>query len=143
MRYARQAEERIVIVRFLDLQDEANPANGTAIVDGEQLSRVLDNLRTRQPFGAKLYGENGYSLTVGIGGAVGFIQYSRTDGDSPYLVAVANDSIKGNEYLEFMVGNTPTPISISYILPFETVKRIASYFLETGARSATVSWEGI
>ena len=94
-----------------------------------------------EPFFAELYGDNGYKLLIGIGGTIGCAQYSRADGDLEYLVAVAPNPIAEKRYVEFLICNTPTPISIRYILPFEKVKEIARYFLETGARSATVSWE--
>jgi hypothetical protein len=132
-----------MIVRFLDQQDESNPLNGSIITDNEQLARMLDSLRTRKPFFAQLFGDNGYNLMVGIGGTIGCVQYSRSDGSSAYLVAVASNPIAEDEDMEFLCGNTATPVSMRYILPFEKVKEIASYFLETGARSATVRWEEI
>jgi hypothetical protein len=130
-----------VILRFLDYQDQSNSANGSVISDREQLFRILDSQRTRDPFVAELSGENGYYLTMGIGGAVGFVQHSRTDGKPPYLVGVAPSPIAEEGHIEFLCGNTLTPISVRYILPFETVKEIAGYFLETGARSAKFAWE--
>jgi len=92
---------------------------------------------------AQLFGDNGYNLMVGIGGTSGCVQYSRSDGNSPYLVAVAANPTAEEGDIEFLCGNTPTPVSKRYILPFEKVKEIASYFLETGARSAKVRWEEI
>jgi len=130
-----------MIVRFLDHQDETNPLNGLVISDDEQLSQVLDGFRTREPFFAELYGDNGYKLLIGIGEMVGCVQHSRSDGDTPYLTAVARDSNSETTSFEFLAGNTPTPVPGRYILTMEMVKRIARYFLETGARSAAVSWE--
>jgi len=132
-----------MIVRFLDQQDESNSLNGLIIADNEQLSLILDSLRTRKPFLAQLFGDNGHNLMVGIGGTIGCVQYSRSDGNSPYLVAVAPNPTAEEEDIEFLCGNTPTPVSVRYTLPFEKVKEIASYFLETGGRSATVPWEEI
>jgi hypothetical protein len=132
-----------MIVTFFDQQDESNPINGSAIADSEELLRILDSLRTRSPFLAQLFGENGYNLMVGIGGAIGCVQYSRTDGSPPYLLAVASNPIAENGDIEFLLGNTPTPISVRHILPFEKVKEIARHFRETGARSAAVSWEEV
>jgi hypothetical protein len=130
-----------MILRFFDQQDESNSLNGSIIADSEQLSRILDSLRTRKPFFAELFGENGYNLLIGIGEAVGCVQYSRADGKSAYLVAVAPKPIAEDGYVEFLIGDTSTPISVRYILPFEEVKAIATYFLETGARSARFNWE--
>src|SRR5262249_16874408 len=134
---------RTMIVRFFDQQDESNPLNGSIITDTEQLSRVLDSLRSRKPFLAQLFGDNGYNLMVGIGGTIGCVQHSRSDGNSPYLVAAAPNPIAEEGDIVFWGGNTATPVSKRYILPFEKVKEIAGYFLETGARSAKVHWEEI
>ena len=86
-----------LIVRFLDHQDETNPLNGFVIVDDAQLSQVLDSFRTREPFFAELYCENGYKLLIGIGRTVGCVQYGRSDGDKPYLMAVTCSGVKLTE----------------------------------------------
>jgi hypothetical protein len=130
-------------VTFFDQQDESNPINGSVIADSEELSRLLDNLRSRSPFLAELIGANGYVLMIGIGGPVGCAQHSRSDGSPPYLVAVAPNPIAEDECIDFLIGNTPTPIPVRYILPFEKMKEIASCFQETGARSAAVTWEEV
>jgi hypothetical protein len=130
-----------MIIKFFDQQDESNLLNGSVIFDDEHLSRILDNLRTREPFLGQFFHENGYNIMVGIGGAVGCVQYSRSDGDSAYLMAVASNPIPGKKDVEFLLGGTLSPVSVRYILPFEQVKEIAKYFRETGARSAKVSWE--
>jgi hypothetical protein len=132
-----------MVLTIFDQQDESNPLNGSVIADSEELSRILDSLRTRTPFMAQLFGEHGYSLTIGIGGAVGCVQYSRTDGTPPYLLAVAPNPIAEDGDIEFLLGNTPTPVAVRHILPFEKVKDIARYFQETGARSATIRWEEV
>ncbi len=132
-----------MIVRILDQQDESSSINGLVVTNDEQLSEVLESARTRQPFFAGLIGENGYELLIGIGESFGCAQYSRSDGEPPYLVAVSPARIIGHDHIEFLAGNTPTPISSRYILPFEKVKEIASYFRATGMRSTDVSWEQI
>jgi hypothetical protein len=132
-----------MILRFLDHQDETNPINGLVIADDEQLLKILDGFRTREPFFAEFHGDNGYKLLIGIGRTVGCVQYSRSDDDAPYLMAVARDPRAEEKSFEFLAGNTPTPVPGRYILPLEQVKKIAQYFRETGARSASVSWEEI
>src|SRR5262249_9341652 len=107
-----------MIVRFLAQQDESNPLNGLIMADNEHLPRILASLRTRKPFWAQLFGDNGYNLMVGIGGTSGCVQYSRSDGNSPYLVAVAANPTAEEGDIEFLCGNTPTPVSKRYILPF-------------------------
>ena len=58
---------KAMIARLFDQQDESNPLNGSAISDGEQRSRILDSLRSRESFVAELFGEHGYKLLIGIG----------------------------------------------------------------------------
>jgi hypothetical protein len=41
-----------------------------------------------KPKTRRLVGSDEQTLTVGLGGDYGFVQQSRTDGNSPYLVAV-------------------------------------------------------
>lgn len=97
-------------------------------------------------FVCQLEGENGFMLTIGVGNEVGCVQHSRIDGDSAYLVALApsyqGDEEEGEENdLEFLCGNTPSPIPKRNILPFAMVKKIVAYFVATGERSPAVSWE--
>jgi Immunity protein Imm1 len=132
-----------MIVRIYDCQDEASSVNGLAVTSDDQLLQVLDGLRAREPFFAELVGENGYELLIGIGGAVGCAQFSRSDGEPPYLMAVAPDPVPEHKQVEFLCGNTPTPVPSRYILPFDKIKDIASQFRRSGRCSTDVSWEEI
>jgi hypothetical protein len=130
-------------VTFFDREDDANYLNGTIIRDRNRLFQILENLRSREPFVCELVGDNGYRLHVGVGD-YGNVQHSQLDGDPPYLMAV-NRSSEGqvDEYIEFLMGGTGTPISKRYCLPFYRVREIAAYFLETGHMLPDVPWEEI
>jgi len=128
---------------FNDMQDHSSPIDGATIHDRWELLAVLDRLQDREPFGSELVGDNGYKLTLGIGGKIGFVQHSPSDGDTPYLLAVTPEKQCQQEYVEFLIGDTPTPIPRRFCIPFEMVKKIAAHFIETGERSPTVSWEEI
>jgi hypothetical protein len=128
---------------FNDLQDYSSSLDGAAVSNPQQLFAVLDSARDREPFACELEGENGYRLTLGIGKDKGFVQHSRTDGDSPYLLAVARATACGEEYVEFLCGNTPSPVPRRNILPLEKVKEIAAHFIVTGERSPLISWEEV
>jgi hypothetical protein len=129
--------------RFSDLQDEANPFNGTVINDSQMLSRILNDCQTRKPFIAKLESDNGYELTFGIGRSIGCVQHCRSDGMPPYLMAVGSNLILVEKYSTFLCGNTPTEIPARYILPAESLAEIIEHFCKTGDRISTVSWEQI
>jgi hypothetical protein len=130
-------------VLFFDRQELSNPMNGLRIKSKIELDEALEKLGNREPFVFELVGENGYKLLVGFGKAIGCVQHSRTDGDTPYLVAVAPGAGEAGDYFEFLAGGTATPISKRYCMPLKQVRQIATYFVETGDRSPNVSWEEI
>jgi len=134
-----------MMLQFFDMQDESNPANGTTIKDQARLVRLLEGARKREPFFFELEAENGYKLLVGIGQSTGCVQFSSKNGDPPYLMAVGNDGADecSEDYQHFLSGGTATPVSRRFCLPFDTLRRIAVYFMETGERYPTVSWEQI
>jgi len=84
-----------------------------------------------------------FKLTVGFGGSFGSVQYSPIDGSPPYLVAVADDPVDDGKFVEFLAGNTPTPISQRFCLPIVQVEKIAAEFLAHGGKSEAVPWEEI
>jgi hypothetical protein len=128
---------------FNDMQDHSSTLNGATVRDREELFAQLDSVRDREPFGCELEGENGFKLTLGIGKDAGFVQHSPADGNTPYLVAVAPDKYCDQDYVEFLVGDTPTPIPQRFCIPFEMVKEIAAHFVETGELSSAFCWEEI
>ncbi len=128
-----------------DLADETSSLHGARVHDEDDLRQLLDSARGREPFVCELAGENGYTLTLGIGPDFGFVQQSPCDGNTPYLVAVAPERCQPHEqeYFEFLAGGTPTPVAARFCLPLETVKEIAACFLATGKRSPAVSWDEV
>lgn len=132
-----------MMVTFLDVQDRSNPMNGMKIKNLIEFDETVEKLRNREPFFFELTGENDYQLLVGFGNVIGCVQHSRTDGGGLFLVAVAPGARKASDYFEFLAGGTPTPISKRYCMPWEQVRQIVAYFLETGERSSDISWEAI
>ncbi len=78
---------------------------------------------------------------AGIGGNVGCVQYSRSDGLPPYLMAVSSHPAMKRGCVEFLTANTPTPIAARYIISFDEVKAIVIDFLKAGERSDVVLWQ--
>lgn len=142
-------------VKFLDLQEAPNPLNAAKIESAEELIKILEQLRARDAFIFELEQNNGHKLTVGLGDNIGFVQHSRSNGVPPYFLALAPDGKRCDagstpdqtdheeHDVEFVCGNTPTPVPRRYCLPYEMVKQIAIYFLNTGDPSLTVSWDEI
>ena len=129
---------------FFDRENENDPQNGTEIEYADHLTGILESARARTPFFAELVGENGYSLLLGIG-ALGCAQYSPSDGEAPFLMAVDPTATTTFEegVLEFLAGGTLTPVAMRYALSFERIKEIAIHFLTDGTTSKSVTWESI
>jgi len=127
-----------MIVTFFDFEDDTNPFNGLAISEPERLAALLDSLRAREPFIARLVGENCH-LDIGLGGDIGCVLFEARQ--PPLLMAVAAPVDRSNNEVEFMLGGTLSPVPARYILPFEKMKEIVVHFQRTGERSPMVSWE--
>jgi hypothetical protein len=127
-------------VRYVNQQDKFDPMNRNVIGSARELAELLDQRRNRAPFMADLVADNGFELLLGIGPNVGCAQYSRADGEPPYLMAVSPERHMRKGCVEFFVSNTPTPVAARYILSFDQLKAISLYFFETGDRSNAVSW---
>jgi hypothetical protein len=126
-----------------DFQEGSNGLfDGVEVADAEKLRDILNQLQRRDPFIMELEGDNGYRLTVGIGGPVSCIQHSSRDGEPPYLVAVINgvgQPLGLNDHV-FLCGGQPTEIPGSRCVPFSVLQSVALYFLQTGGRSSVVNW---
>src|SRR4029077_13470835 len=128
-------------VRYLNYQNKFDPMNGIVIAEEEKLTELLYDRRNERPFIAELYGDHGYHMAFGIGGDLGFVQYSRTNGNAPYLMAVSHHPPARRGYVEFLTANTPTPFASRYIISFDELKAVALHFLKTGDRSGGVLWQ--
>ncbi len=123
---------------FVDMENRSNPANGTVLLDAESTGNLFDALDRNLPLICELKAENGYKLTIGLGTEIGFAQYSKTDGDPPYLVAVADGIVDRNHV--FFIDGTETEISREHCLAYAVVREIAMFFTETGMRSDCAVW---
>ncbi len=130
-------------VIFQDLQQPDNPVNGKRLECAVAMMEVFQSLSGRKPFLFELRGENGFMLMVGFAGNCGSVQYSPSDGSPPYLMAVPDDVVDDGNFVEFLAGNTPTPIARRFCLPIEQIEKIAYDFIEQGDKSGEVTWEEI
>lgn len=131
-----------MVAKFYDRQDVSNAFNGREVSHWEDLLGILEGLRGRPPFFCELVTLS-VKLLVGIGPNVGCLQYSSTDGNPPYLMAVWTDPSFIGMPLEFLIGGTRTPIAARFCLPMDAIKHVATTFLETGSRSDVVLWQEI
>jgi hypothetical protein len=129
--------------RFFDRQDMGNPINGAGINDALELRRALGDVRARPPFFAELLGDNGFKLLLGVGMPEGCVQFSAADGSPPYFMAIAPSADDRDGTVEFLLGDTPSPVPRRYCLAYEDALDIAATFVPTGQRKSDVRWEEI
>ena len=110
--------------------------------DADDLSSLLNVLRSRPPSVGILRSEDSSELTVGISEVVGSIQFCEIAGEPPYLVAVSKFN-RETESFEFFCGGTPTPVESKYCLTTEETETIILHFIETGTPSPDFEWESI
>jgi hypothetical protein len=132
-----------MIVTLFDRQDERNPLNGSSHTRPSLLLDCLRLLSSRPPFFCEIEGENGFKLLVGVGGNWSCIQHSSVDRAPPYLMAVPKELQLGAQSMEFLMGNTPTPVHHRYILRAGFAEKVISFFVETGQKSESVEWAEI
>lgn len=136
--------QAMAIVHFIDLQEPDSPLSGKAVESAASMSAIYQSLSGRKPFLFELRRDSGSMLTVGFSSDRGCVQYSSSDGSPPYFMAVSDgDSEIEDEYIQFLAGNTPTPIPIRYSLPMSLVERITAEFIDNGERLQAVAWEAI
>jgi len=134
---------KMIGIRIRDMEDEANPINGTAISYPPQLMEVLEGFRGRPPFFLQLIGGNGYKIDIGISSECGCAQFSSVDGLPPYLMAIAPSATFRGEEFEFLAGGTSTPVDKRYCLSRDLTFKIARHFAETGQKDSAIECEEI
>jgi len=125
-----------MILQIVDLDSRDAAVSLRSVTEVE---RWLAGLSERDPFMFELAGENGYKLTIGLGNGIGCVQFSKSDGDPPYLVAQA-ETLLVTERQEFSMGGTPTPVNPEFCLSSERVKDIAIHFATTGDKHPALIW---
>jgi hypothetical protein len=132
-----------MIVRFYDRQDPTNHLNGSAFEDADLLTSALHDMQKRPPFFCELDGENKYKLMIGLGNRWSCVQYSKKNGEPPYLMALAVSAKHDGDDLQFLINNTATPVPFRFGLSQNTLWQIVRVFCEAGERSGNVQWEEI
>ena len=95
-----------------------------------------------EPMAGELTHPNGFMLTICTDGELATVQFSNTDGEPPYLVALSPLQIVEGSHI-FIVTTSDTEIDSKHCLSRTVFEDIACYFLETGERSPAVAWEEV
>jgi len=131
-----------MITTFQDLQDLDNPRNGQLLKERAAAVSLLQNLRAVEPpFMCQFTGNNGFNLIIGVADEFGCVQHSSNDGLPPYLMGISLTGMAARDDMEFLVGDTPTPIDGRYRVNFDELRETVADFVATGERSTRVSWE--
>ena len=80
------------------------------------------------------------TLGVGVDESIGCIMFQKRSGDSTYRMVV-EDLDAPDEYFEFDVGGTPTPISLRRCIPIERLVSLVKYYFLNGAFPEGTEWE--
>jgi len=127
---------------FQDLQHEDNPQNGRILSNRDAVLSLLDQLaRAERPYMCQFTGDDGFNLLIGIAHDFGCAQHSSNDGQPPFLMATSSIGSSQPDDMEFLVGDTPTPIDGRYRLSFDELCEVVAAFVATGEGSSRVSWE--
>jgi|YelNatPaOPRAMG01_1025707.scaffolds.fasta_scaffold30913_4 hypothetical protein len=126
-----------------DLQEPQSAATGHVLSTPADVAQLFESFRGRAPFMFELVGERGNTLTIGYSDTLGAVQHAPSDGPPPYLMAVNEEALDDEVFVEFLAGGTPTPIASRFCLPIQRVLAIAQEFVATGERSNAVTWDEI
>ncbi|WP_437945365.1 Imm1 family immunity protein [Sorangium sp. So ce296] len=126
---------------FCDYEDPSNPLNGRRLAPTEILE-ALRSLQGREPFICSLETDSG-TLLVGVGRELGCVQFTPANGGPPYLMATTGSTVKDNEFVEFLSGGTPSPISRRHCLPWQLVESAVADFLDQGVVPQNLHWEEV
>ncbi len=131
------------VIQFFDRQHKNNPLNGSQLTSESVIHDELERLGKGDPCFCELIHQNGHSLLIGIASEVACVQFSRTDGSLPYLMAVNDDPIQEADLVDFAMNDTPSPVPIQFCVAVAIAKSIATEFVRTGLRSRIVNWREV
>jgi hypothetical protein len=116
----------------------------TFIGAADKLERELTSLIKGQPIVVELFAPNGDLLNLGIGGQVGYAAFATQDmarEGRPPMRPVGTVGEDVPEWVEFEMGDTPTPIGRRYLVRASELISIVTYFFETGELHPEFTWE--
>src|SRR5258708_4804550 len=115
---------------------------GTAILTKDDLQTRLSRFLDREPGIVDLVSPNGVRLQLGLGGQYACAQLVPANNLPPYLVALA-PQITASDGVEFLLGDTPTPVAPEQCISVADGMLIAEYFFETGKPHLGFRWQKV
>lgn len=122
--------------------DDIVPFGGTKIATATAAQQLLDRLLARggPPYFVELQRASGEFLLLGLGPAC-VVQFTSAGDESKNYMIRGSGSL--GEYIEFLMGDTPTPIPARYGIVPSTLRQAVTAFIETGRCDPNMDWEEI
>lgn len=117
-----------------------HPARTICVSSRKKLQEILCCRGYGNPGFVDLVSSSGDCLSIGVGGPLSCLMFTKGSGDPPYLWARGSSDDDEN-VIEFERGGTPTPIPLSYCLPLPKVIEIADYYFLNQHLPQNVEWE--
>src|ERR1051325_1339731 len=115
---------------------------GVEIANEQHLKELIHVHQNKPPHFVEIVASDGAKLLLGVGGEFVTAQYTCASGSPPYLVVKGSEDTD-DEFIEFLMGDTLTPVSRHLCITFEKGMAVALHFYRTGKRLDTVAWEEI
>jgi hypothetical protein len=129
-----------------DEQDVTSTIHGVTVETAREFRAMYQSSCERDPFFISLIGENGARVLVGAGRCLmSTIQYSTTDEVPVDWVIIGDVTMRldGPVGVEFLCGDTPTPVLMRHCLPAHCIVEVTSEVIATGILPTNVAWEQI
>lgn len=85
--------------------------------------------------------EEGDRLTLGVEGALAFIQYAKFNTGTTKVLFASTGHDTGEQAVEFNVGNTPTEMPLRLCIPAGLMLRIAEFYFKRRQLPDWVQWD--
>jgi hypothetical protein len=135
------SEERTV--KIFDVATSGpQPDAGLVVSTKGALMVHLSSFLKRDPGILEIVSPEGTRLHLGLGGRYACAQITAANSLPPYLVAQAGETT-ASEDVEFLLGDTPTPVVPEECISVPEAVRIAEHFFDTGQPDPTITWKKI
>ena len=134
---------RLMMIHGFDTRGCRDRLQIGGVFHRDTLAAALDNLRGDKPSLKELQGKNGCNLLLGIGRDYGCAEFRGRDKIDTFFAAVGDGSQNQSIELAFEGRIGRFLIPAAYLLPFDTVSRVALHFFDTLRRSDIVEWKQV
>src|SRR5689334_4275066 len=121
---------------FFDISSHRDP--GQRVTSEDELLSLLRAAVQAEPRVYELDGFQQGQLQLGLGGQYAVVHFIE-NADIPVSYDVRAQSPSALDYVEFLLGGTPTPIPPEYCVSSEEAVQAALFFFRTGERDPSLT----